>query len=220
MNCSVPSSKKGRERQLQRFLDCPWDAFGTPCGSFCLRDSLGAQGNRLVLDVVAGNVFALSKKMYEGFVAAVSNTQSLFLLIVRLYWGWQLAQNGWGKLHNLANVTEFFTSLGLPAPGLTAFFVASFDLVGGILLALGLFSRIAALGIAFDMIVAYVTADREALFSFFSNLGKFYLADPYTFLFAGLLILIFGPGKFALDALYHRELPRSAINVLRAQHRS
>lgn len=54
MNCSVRSSKKGRERQLQRFLDCPWDAFGTPCGSFCLRDSLGAQGNRLVLDAVAG----------------------------------------------------------------------------------------------------------------------------------------------------------------------
>ena len=46
MNCSVRSSKKARERQLQRFLDYPWDAFGTPCGSFCLRDSLGAQGNR------------------------------------------------------------------------------------------------------------------------------------------------------------------------------
>jgi hypothetical protein len=50
----VRSSKKARERQLQRFLDYPWDAFGTPCGSFCLRDSLGAQGNRFVPDAVAG----------------------------------------------------------------------------------------------------------------------------------------------------------------------
>jgi len=69
------------------------------------------------------NLFALSEKLYDGFVTAVSSTQSLFLLAVRLYWGCQLAQNGWGKLHNLSNVTEFFTSLGIPAPGPTAAFV-------------------------------------------------------------------------------------------------
>src|SRR5215469_1138258 len=149
-------------------------------------------------------ILALLKTLYGGFVNAVSRTQSLFLLFVRLYWGWQLAQNGWGKLHNLSNVTQFFASLGLPAPGPTAFFVSSFELVGGILLALGLLSRIAALGIAVDMLVAYVTADREALFAFFSNPGTFYVADPYTFLFAGLLILIFGPGKIALDTLTDR----------------
>jgi putative oxidoreductase len=146
-------------------------------------------------------IFALGKNLYGGFVKSVSHTQSLFLLIVRLYWGWQLALNGWGKLHNLDNVTQFFVSLGLPAPGPTALFVSSFELVGGVLLALGLFSRIAALGIAADMLVAYVTADREALLAFFSNPGKFYNADPYTFLFAGMLILIFGPGKIALDSL-------------------
>ena len=49
------------------------------------------------------------------------------------------------------------------------------------------------------MLVAYIKADREALFSFFSDPGKFYAADPYTFLFAALLILIFGPGKISLD---------------------
>jgi putative oxidoreductase len=146
-------------------------------------------------------IFVFGRKLYDGFIHAVSNIQSLFLLIVRLYWGWQLALNGWGKLHNLDNVTQFFVSLGLPAPGPTALFVSLFELVGGVLLAFGLFSRIAALGIAVDMLVAYVTADREALLAFFSNPGKFYNADPYTFLFAGLLILIFGAGKIALDSL-------------------
>jgi putative oxidoreductase len=150
------------------------------------------------------SLLAVGKKLYGGFVTAVSSTQSLLLLAVRLYWGWQLAQNGWGKLHNLANVTEFFTSLGIPAPGPTAAFVATFELVGGILLALGLFSRITALGIVVDMFVAYVSADREALFAFFSNPGKFYVADPYTFLFAGLMTMIFGPGKIALDTLVDR----------------
>ena len=158
-------------------------------------------------------IFKLGTNLYDAFVKAVSSTQSLFLLVVRLYWGWQLAQNGWGKLHNLDNVIQFFTSLGLPAPGPAAFFVASFELVGGILLALGLFSRIAALGIAIDMLVAYLTADREALLAFFSNPGKFYVADPYTFLFAGVLILIFGPGKIALDSFAQRIVKGSAANV-------
>ena len=156
------------------------------------------------------DILALGRKLYDGLVTVVSSTQSLFLLAVRLYWGWQLAQNGWGKLHNLSNVTEFFISLGLPAPGATALFVASFELVGGILLALGLFSRIAALGIALDMIVSYVTADREALLAFFSNPGKFYVADPYTFLFAGLLVLIFGPGKLALDEFLDRRVAQAS----------
>jgi putative oxidoreductase len=62
------------------------------------------------------------------------------------------------------------------------------------------------------MIVAYITADPEALRFIFSDPGKFYNADPYTFLFASLLILIFGPGRFALDWLLRRrfEDPGSA----------
>jgi putative oxidoreductase len=149
-------------------------------------------------------VTAQVKSLYAWFLKAVSSLESPFLLVVRLYWGWQLSQTGWGKLHNLAHVTEFFTSLGLPAPGPTAIFVSTVEFVGGILLALGCLSRITSLAIAIDMIVAYVAADREALSSFFSDPGKFYNADPYTFLFAALLILIFGPGKIAVDTLVHR----------------
>jgi len=115
-----------------------------------------------------------------------------------------MAQTGWAKLHNLAKVTDFFTSLGIPHPGPTAAFVAFVEFAGGILLAIGLFSRITSVALGIDMIVAYITADREALFSFFSDPGKFYNADPYTFLAASLLILIFGPGLFALDTLIVR----------------
>src|ERR1700720_2872810 len=96
-------------------------------------------------------------RMYDGFVKAVSALQSPFLLIIRVYWGWQLSQNGWGKLHNLPHVTEFFQSLGLPPPHFTAAFVSSFEFIAGILLALGLLSRIAALGIFIDMTTAFIT---------------------------------------------------------------
>lgn len=144
------------------------------------------------------------QKLHALFGKGVSALQAPLLLVVRLYWGWQLAQNGWGKLHNLEKVTNFFSSLGLPAPGATAVFIATVEFVCGILLAIGLLSRLVALVITIDMAMAYIIADREALFSFFSDPGKFYNADPYTFLFAGLLVLVFGPGKVSADHLLER----------------
>jgi putative oxidoreductase len=129
------------------------------------------------------------------------------LLFVRVYWGLQLAQNGWGKLHNLGHVSEFFSSLGLPAPGYTAVFISSVEFVGGILLVFGLFSRFVGLVLTIDMTMAYILGDREALLSIFSDPDKFTAAAPYTILFAALLILIFGPGKYALDTLLLRRLP-------------
>jgi putative oxidoreductase len=56
------------------------------------------------------------------------------------------------------------------------------------------------------MFVAYWTADHEALISIFSDPGKFYVADPYTFLFASLMVLIFGAGLYSVDALITRQL--------------
>ena len=50
--------------------------------------------------------------------------RSPFLLFVRLYWGIQLMQSGWGKLHNLDKVTEYFTSLNLPMAGKMAVFIS------------------------------------------------------------------------------------------------
>jgi putative oxidoreductase len=133
--------------------------------------------------------------------AAGENFQSFFLLLVRLYWGWQFMQTGWGKLTNLDRFTQFFTTLGLPAPGLLAALVGNLELVGGLLLVVGLFSRLIAVPMTITMTVAYLTANREALESIFSDPGKFYGADPYTFLFAVVLVLLFGPGWFSVDRL-------------------
>jgi putative oxidoreductase len=141
---------------------------------------------------------------YRRLNATGSALRSPFLLAVRLYWGWQFAQTGWGKLHHLSKVTDFFTSLGIPAPGVSAVAVSWMEFVGGIMLAVGLGSRFFGLILAFDMLVAYLTASRDALLSIFSDPGKFYADDAYTFLFASVLILIFGPGKLSLDELAAR----------------
>ena len=138
---------------------------------------------------------------YSRFSSAAAWLQSPFLLVVRLYWGWQFAQTGWGKLHSLEKITIFFASLNIPFPSANAHFVASLELIGGVLLILGLGSRLIGFLLAGNMLVAYWTADHEALTSIFSDPGKFYVADPYTFLFASLMILIFGAGLFSVDAL-------------------
>ena len=144
--------------------------------------------------------------LYRRVASASSSLQSVMLLAVRLYWGFQFAQTGWGKLHNLVKITGFFGRLNIPFPGLSAPFVSTLEFVGGILLMLGLSSRPVALLLACNMFVAYWTADREALSAIFSDPGKFYAADPYTFLFASLMVLIFGSGLFAVDTLIAKRL--------------
>ena len=125
--------------------------------------------------------------------------QAPFLLFVRLYWGWQFAQTGWGKLHNLEKVTGFFTTLGIPLAGFAAPSIAGLELSGGLLLALGLVSRPMALLLAGNMLVAYLAADQEALLSIISDPDKFTGAAPFTFLMASLIVLVFGPGKASVD---------------------
>ncbi len=156
------------------------------------------------------------RRFYKGFFAGVDYLRSPFLLAVRLYWGWQLVQSGWGKLHNLPKVTEFFTSLNLPMPAQTAVAISCVEFFGGIFLAVGLLSRLTALVLTVNMIMAYITADREALRSIFSDPDKFYAAAPYVFLIASLIILIFGPGKLCLDTLLERLLGPPETKDLRS----
>jgi len=138
---------------------------------------------------------------YGLLIHTTTSLQSVFLLAVRLYWGWQFAQAGWGKLHRMPDVIQFFASLGIPAPAANAWFVSLLEFVGGILLMAGIGSRLLALMSVADMLVAYITADREAFLGFFTHPDKFAAASPFVFLIAWLIIMIFGPGRFALDAL-------------------
>jgi putative oxidoreductase len=150
------------------------------------------------------NFLARLQRMYDRFFHLFSYLQSPFLLAVRLYWGYQLIESGWGKLHHLPGVAEYFGSLGLPFPAQTAVFISCVEFFGGLFLAIGLLSRLTALVLTVNMIMAYVTADRQALFSIFSDPDKFYRADPYTFLIASLIVLVFGAGVISVDGLLKR----------------
>jgi putative oxidoreductase len=107
-----------------------------------------------------------ARQWHEQFFGLVSYLQSPFLLLVRLYWGWQLAQSGWAKLHNLSNVSEYFATLDLPMPAQMAVFIAYVEFFGGIFLAMGLASRVTGLVLTINLTMAYVIGDHEALLSF------------------------------------------------------
>jgi len=139
-------------------------------------------------------------------LAAVGRAlRSPFLLLVRIYWGWQFFLTGKGKLSDLSRPTQYFAQLHIPAPHLSAIVVSVTECVGGLLLILGLGCRFITLVFIFEMIVAYVSSEQEALHAIFSDPDKFVGASPFLFLFAALIVFIFGPGRLALDALLHQD---------------
>jgi putative oxidoreductase len=154
----------------------------------------------------------LIRSLYQRFVALLNRLQSPLLLAIRLYWGWQFMQDGWGKLTHLDKVTEFFTSLNLPAPHTTALLCASVEFFGGILFTLGFASRLTSLVLFVNMTMAYLSVpdDRVNFSHILSNPSDFYGATPYTYWFAALLILILGPGVIAVDTLIGRWFPPKA----------
>jgi len=152
------------------------------------------------------NILNLARKAYDAFASIMSRLESPLLLAIRLYWGYQFMQDGWGKLTHLEKVTDFFTSLNLPAPHLTALMVALVELCGGFLFTFGIASRLTSLVLFVNMTMAYLSVpdDRVNFSHIFSKPEDFYGAGPFTYWFAALLILILGPGKFALDTLLRR----------------
>ena len=148
------------------------------------------------------------KNAYLGFAAVAGRLQSPLLLAIRLYWGWQFAQDGWGKLTHLDKVTDFFASLNLPAPHLTALSCSSIEFFGGILFSFGVLSRLTSLVLFVNMTMAYLSVpdDRVNFSHILSKPEDFYGASPYTYWFAALLILILGPGAIALDTFLLRRV--------------
>ena len=138
-------------------------------------------------------------------MAASSRTgmaSDLGLLVARLLIGAIFAAHGYQKLvtFGLAGATESFRGMGVPAPEIAAPVVAIVELVGGILLVLGLLTPVVAVLVAIVMAGAYFYVHQA---------NGIYAAENGWELVAviGLAALTFavtGPGRFSLDALLGR----------------
>lgn len=148
----------------------------------------------------------IASTLYGYIIRAGSSFQSLFLLWMRMTWGHQFFLTGLGKLGKIDNVIEYFTSLKIPFPTFHAYLIANIELIGGILLFVGLCSRFAGLVLAIVMISALSIAHAPMLahFRFILDPSSLVNEAPYPFLITSLLILFFGPGRISIDAWIKR----------------
>ncbi|HEV7402076.1 MAG TPA: DoxX family protein [Chthoniobacteraceae bacterium] len=137
-------------------------------------------------------------------VRGASKLQSPLLLAIRLYWGWQFVAQGTLKFRDHMTYIERFIGWNIPFPSLNVYLAGTVELVGGILLFVGLASRLAAFPLIFTMLVAYLTAEPEAVKAIFSDPDQFVSAAPFMFLLASVIVLVFGPGIFSIDHLLAR----------------
>jgi putative oxidoreductase len=122
-------------------------------------------------------------------VTQIKYHKAMGMLVVRLATGWVFINHGWMKLQNLKGTESFFHGLGLP-PG-TATFIAVVELVGGIMLALGIAPRLAGLVLAVEMIVALLLVSIPG--------GHFEL--ELMLAAASLAVFLAGAGRYCLYSM-------------------
>lgn len=146
------------------------------------------------------------ERLYTPFLKIGTNLQSLFLLYMRVIWGHHLFLLGTDKLRDIHATIQFFTDIAIPAPALHAYEVALIEAICGILLVIGLASRLAAVPVIALMIAALATAHADYIgnLQFVKDPHMLVIQEPYPYLYLGLLIFIFGPGKVSLDGWIKR----------------
>ncbi len=126
--------------------------------------------------------------------------EAVGLAIARVATGLLLAPHGWMKVTGgVSGLAGGLAAKGLPAPTLLAWCAALAELVGGLLLALGLFARPAAIAVAATMTVAWLTMHTGDIANIGTGKGP---AFEYPFLLSliAIAIAIAGPGRWSLDA--------------------
>lgn len=118
-------------------------------------------------------------------------------LVSRLTIGGIFIQTGWGKLHHLDKVAGFFAQLGIPAPRLQAPLVAAVEFGCGLLVLLGLITRLAALPLIATMSVAIATAKMKEVHDY----SDFLSLSEYLFIVLLLWLVVTGAGALSLDRL-------------------
>lgn len=118
-------------------------------------------------------------------------------LFARIVVGWVFMWTGWAKLNNLPQMIQNFTEWGIPFPAVMTPFVSGVEFLGGLLLLLGLFTRIAATPLVIVMVVAIISAKWGQVDSLETLAG--FEETAYMALFGWLAVA--GPGPISVDHL-------------------
>jgi putative oxidoreductase len=131
------------------------------------------------------------------WLAALTEAQWIPQLLVRLFIGYFFFETGWAKAGVLDAMAERFTGWGIPFPAFSAALSAYTELVGGALVALGLGTRLAAIPLCFNMVVAILVVNIKSV----SGLDEFVELSEPLYALTFLWLVFAGPGRISLDHL-------------------
>ncbi|MGE5234875.1 MAG: DoxX family protein [Acidobacteriota bacterium] len=139
-------------------------------------------------------------------LAALDSMAFLPPLATRIVIGLGFLQTGLGKWQHFDRTVSFFAGLGIPMPTANAAVVATLEVVGGGALVVGLMTRLFAAGLSTTMVVALLTADRDAFLSSWGWASATSPTDVVSFVFLLFLLwLVFlGPGTLSVDRWLRR----------------
>lgn len=127
----------------------------------------------------------------------LTELQWAWLFVMRLGVGCEFFLSGWGKLHRLDEITAYFEKLHIPAASIQAPFIATLEFVGGLLLMLGLGTRIFGFLLGCTMIVAILTAvDFKG-----KGMSDFLYLSEWLLLLLLFWFVFAGAGKLSIDAM-------------------
>lgn len=139
----------------------------------------------------------LFKNIYMEFSRLSEYGRSLALLFARLTIAYGFYEPAMMKFKDIGSVAEWFGSMGIPFPTLNAYMAASTEVLGVVLLTLGLLTRAISIPLIIIMIVAIVTVHLPNGFSAGNNGFEI----PFYYMLFLLTFLSHGAGKFSLDRL-------------------
>jgi putative oxidoreductase len=128
--------------------------------------------------------------------ARFSRRTELVLTLLRVVTGLILMAHGVQKLGAPAETARSFAGMGIPFPEVAVVLAIIGEFVGGLGLALGALTRIAALGPLFTMLVAVSWVHFSK--GLFAESGGF--EYPLTLLLVSLVFVVHGGGPYSLDA--------------------
>jgi putative oxidoreductase len=141
------------------------------------------------------------KSIYSTSKNILSNGQSVSLLFARLAVAYGFYEPAMMKWADIGAIAEWFGSMGMPFPTFNAYMAATTEIVGVVLLTLGLFTRLISIPLMVVMVVAIVTVHLPHGFSAGDNGFEIPL---YYMLFLALFASL-GAGKLSLDYLLFGE---------------